>query len=67
MATPIGRSSTRLWKTPESVFYGATLAEAAEKAGVDAEGLAATIERYNGFVADGVDEDFGRDRPDDGI
>lgn len=46
----------------ESVFYGETLAEAAEKAGVDAEGLAATIERYNGFVADGVDEDFGRNR-----
>lgn len=29
-------------------------------AGIDAEQLKKTIERYNGFVAGGVDEDFGR-------
>ena len=29
-------------------------------AGVDAAGLKATIERYNGFVKAGKDEDFGR-------
>lgn len=46
----------------ESVFYGATLEEACAAAGVDAEGLAATIETYNGYVRDGVDAEFGRDR-----
>ncbi len=46
----------------ESIFVGDTLEEAAAAAGVDAAGLAATIERYNGFVASGKDEDFGRTR-----
>ncbi len=46
----------------ESVFRGETLEEAAQRAGVDAAGLAATIERYNGFVKSGTDEDFGRTR-----
>lgn len=49
-------------ESAESIFKGETLEEAAELAGVDAEGLAATIERYNGFVENGVDEDFGRTR-----
>ena len=43
------------------LFEGATPQELAEKCGVDPEGLAATIERYNGFFAGGVDEDFRRD------
>jgi fumarate reductase flavoprotein subunit len=43
------------------VFEGATLAELAQKIGVDAAQLAVTVERYNGFVAAGVDADFGRD------
>lgn len=46
----------------ESIFVGSTLEEAAEAAGVDAAGLAATIERYNSFVENGKDEDFGRSR-----
>lgn len=54
-------------ESAESIFKGETLEEAAELAGVDAAGLAATIERYNGFVAEGVDEDFGRTRLDDGV
>ena len=46
--------------TGETVFaHGDTLAEAAEKAGVDAAGLQATVERYNGFVEAGEDADFG--------
>jgi len=32
----------------------------AEKAGIDADGLAATVQRFNGFAASGVDADFGR-------
>ena len=40
--------------------HGNTLEDAAAAAGVDAAGLKATIERYNGFVKAGKDEDFGR-------
>ena len=40
--------------------HGNTLEEAAAAAGVDVAGLKATIERYNGFVKAGKDEDFGR-------
>lgn len=43
------------------LFEGATPQELAEKCGIDPQGLAATVERYNGFFADGVDEDFRRD------
>ena len=41
--------------------HGETLEEAAEAAGIDPEKLAETVERYNGFVKAGKDEDF--DRP----
>ena len=37
-----------------------TVAALAEEIGVDAGTLTATVERFNGFAADGVDEDFGR-------
>ncbi|HIT68966.1 MAG TPA: FAD-dependent oxidoreductase [Candidatus Aphodomonas merdavium] len=40
--------------------HGETVEEVAAIAGIDADALKATIERYNGFVAAGVDEDFGR-------
>jgi fumarate reductase flavoprotein subunit len=43
------------------VFEAATLDELAQKVGVDAAQLTATIARYNGFVDSGVDADFGRD------
>ena len=43
------------------VFEGDTLPALAAKIGVDAAQLAATVTRYNGFVATGVDADFGRD------
>ena len=37
-----------------------SIRELAEKAGIDADGLAATVTRFNGFAASGVDADFGR-------
>ena len=43
------------------LFEGATPQELGQAAGIDGENLAATIERYNGFFAGGVDEDFNRD------
>jgi 3-oxosteroid 1-dehydrogenase len=37
-----------------------TLEALARKIGVDAEGLAATVARFNGFAREGVDRDFRR-------
>lgn len=45
---------------PECVAYADTIEELAEKCGLPAEELQATIDRYNSFVESGVDEDFGR-------
>lgn len=42
------------------IYHGETLAEVAGLAGMDADALQATVDRWNGFVANGVDEDFGR-------
>lgn len=41
---------------------GATLKEAAEKAGIDAAALEATVSRFNEMVKAGKDEDFGREQ-----
>jgi len=47
--------------TTTPVFaHGDTLEEVAAVAGVNGENLVKTVERYNGFVAAGNDEDFGR-------
>ncbi len=37
-----------------------TIEELAEKCGIDAEGLVATVEAYKGYVAAGEDPEFGR-------
>lgn len=43
------------------LYEGSTPAELAEAAGIDAEGLAETLERYTSFFEGGRDEDFDRD------
>jgi 3-oxosteroid 1-dehydrogenase len=45
---------------PPHFTQGATLAELADKLGIDPDGLAATQARFNTFCEKGVDEDFGR-------
>jgi 3-oxosteroid 1-dehydrogenase len=53
-------------KTPEALIEAGflkradTLAELAALVGIDPAGLAATVERFNGFARSGVDEDFHR-------
>ncbi len=48
------------WYKEGVVVKAATLEELAEKIGVPAENLTATVERFNGFAASGVDADFHR-------
>ena len=43
------------------LYEGSTPEELAEACGIDPQGLADTIARYNGFFEAGIDEDFGRD------
>lgn len=45
---------------PDWISRGETLRELAESAGIDPDGLEATIERWNASVAAGEDSDFGR-------
>ncbi|MGN0776962.1 MAG: FAD-dependent oxidoreductase [Candidatus Ventricola sp.] len=44
------------------LYSGSTIAEVAEKAGINAENLEATIEKYNTYAENGYDEEFGRTR-----
>lgn len=44
----------------EGVVKADTVEGLAQALGLDAEALAATVERYNGFCASGADEDFGK-------
>jgi 3-oxosteroid 1-dehydrogenase len=48
------------WISSGYMKRAATLAELAEQCGIDKAGLAATVDRFNGFVKAGVDEDFHR-------
>lgn len=51
------------WATDgcDAVLFGDTLEELAEKLCIPADTFVAEVERYNQFVANGVDEDFGKD------
>ncbi|MFF3573830.1 FAD-binding protein [Nocardia jiangxiensis] len=52
---------TKGTEIPENVATKAgTLRELAEKLGIDGDGLEAEVERFNGFVTTGIDEDFNR-------
>ena len=44
------------------LFSGSTIEEVAQKAGINAENLEKTIEKYNIYAENGYDEDFGRTR-----
>jgi 3-oxosteroid 1-dehydrogenase len=48
------------WYKAGVVVKAATIAELAERIGVPAEALTATVERFNGFARTGKDDDFGR-------
>ena len=43
------------------IFKADTIEELAEKLGIPADNLKATVERYNELCAKGVDEDFGKE------
>lgn len=45
---------------PSYMMQAETLEELAAKAGIDADGLKATVERFNGMVRNGHDDDFNR-------
>ncbi len=45
---------------PDWVSRAATLGELAQKIGVDAAGLEATVRKFNGYVSAGADPEFGR-------
>ena len=44
------------------LWSGSTIAEVAEKAGINGENLEKTIEKYNEYAKNGYDEEFGRTR-----
>ncbi|HZC70796.1 MAG TPA: 3-oxosteroid 1-dehydrogenase [Jatrophihabitans sp.] len=48
------------WYQSGVVVRATTLGELADKIGVPAEALTATVERFNGFARSGTDADFGR-------
>jgi len=47
--------------TKRPIFVKGDLSTVAKEAGIDGAALAATIKRYQGFVKDGHDQEFGRD------
>ncbi|MFE7718638.1 3-oxosteroid 1-dehydrogenase [Nocardia rhizosphaerihabitans] len=48
------------WLENDYIVKADTIEELAERIGVPAESLSATVTRFNGFAAAGKDEDFGR-------
>ncbi len=60
---PVPQMADELEKGVEdgSVYKGDTIEELAEAAGIDPEGLAATLEKYNNMAAAGEDSEFFKD------
>ncbi len=56
-----GELESLLEEGAEGVFRAETLPELAAAAGIDEEAFAQTVERYNGYCASGVDEDFSKE------
>ena len=56
-----GEVAACLEQGSDTIFKADTIEELAEAVGIDAAGLAAAVERYNGFCDAGEDEDFGKD------
>lgn len=54
------RSTPKSAFTSGFLFQGETIEELADKLGIDAANLSATIKRFNEFARTGIDEDFGR-------
>lgn len=55
-----GGADTRPFLADGYLVKGETLAELAGKLGIDAQGLAGTVERMNAYAADGADPEFNR-------
>jgi 3-oxosteroid 1-dehydrogenase len=55
-----GQRIPKKWMESGVIVKADTIAELAEKTGLSADALTATVDRFNGFARSGVDEDFKR-------
>ncbi len=59
-----GKKKPKAWSEEKFLRQGDTIEELATACGIDAPTLRATVERFNGFVRNGCDEDFHRGEHD---